>query len=42
VKHRENPLDKWVGIAKGALPGGSDEIDDWIREMRGDRDEDGD
>jgi AbrB family looped-hinge helix DNA binding protein len=42
VKRRESPLDKWVGIAKGAFPGGSDEIDAWIREMRGDRDEDGD
>jgi AbrB family looped-hinge helix DNA binding protein len=35
VKSRENPFDKWVGIAKGAFPGGSAEIDAWIREMRG-------
>jgi antitoxin PrlF len=31
---------KWRGIAKGAFPGGLKEINAWIREMRGDWDED--
>jgi antitoxin PrlF len=39
---RENPFDKWVGIAKDAFPGGAVEMNAWIREMRGDWDEDRD
>lgn len=31
-----NPFDPFVGIAKGAFPGGMKEINAWIREMRGD------
>jgi antitoxin PrlF len=34
------PFDEWVGIAKGAFPGGMKEINAWIREMRGDWDQD--
>ncbi len=40
VQHRESPFDEWVGIAKGAFPGGMDEVNAWVREMRGDGDED--
>jgi len=35
----ENRFDKWVGIAKGAFPGGMDEVNAWIREMRGPRED---
>lgn len=42
VRSRENPLDQWVGVAKGAFPGGMDDINAWIREMRGDRGDDQD
>lgn len=31
-----NPFDAFVGIAKGAFPGGMKEINAWIRDMRGD------
>jgi AbrB family looped-hinge helix DNA binding protein len=42
VKRGDDILDKWVGIANGAFPGGSAEMDAWIREMRGDRGDDQD
>lgn len=35
VRSGKNPFDKWVGIAKGAFPGGLKDINAWIREMRG-------
>ena len=31
---RENPFDKWKG-AIGGFPGGIDEINAWIRDLRG-------
>lgn len=35
-KDTGDPFAAWVGIAKGAFPGGMKEINAWIREMRGD------
>ena len=34
MKRRRNPFDKWKGRF-GGFPGGIDEINAWIREMRG-------
>jgi AbrB family looped-hinge helix DNA binding protein len=36
---RTNPFEKWRGAAAGAFPGGLKEINDWIRDMRGPREE---
>ena len=34
ARRRKNPFDKWKGRF-GGFPGGIDEINAWIREMRG-------
>jgi len=35
VKHEPAPFSKWRGALKGVFPGGTKEINAWIREMRG-------
>jgi antitoxin PrlF len=42
VRNKEDRFDQWRGIAKGVFPGGLKDINAWIREMRGDWDEEGD
>ena len=36
IRPEKEPFSNFRGIAAGAFPGGMDEINAWIREMRGD------
>lgn len=39
VRKEKNPFEKWRGAAKGAFPGGLKEINEWVRDMRGPRED---
>ena len=39
VRKEKNPFEKWRGAAEGAFPGGMKEINEWIRDMRGPRED---